>query len=63
MVAVSLWFLMVSRDVQNTIDLGRMLASVPRGPTRLVLDSHDEDDPKYIVKAMSLERKLPLGAS
>eukprot|EP00434_Breviolum_minutum_P005254 symbB.v1.2.004631.t1/scaffold262.1/size347640/6 len=58
MVAVTLWFLMVSDDVTTTLDLGRVLLSVPVGETCLVLDTHDEDEPKYRLTHMSRARKV-----
>lgn len=58
MVALTLWFLMVSDDVTTTLDLGRVLMTIPTGPTCLVLDTDDEDDPKYVLSHLSFSRKL-----
>ncbi|OLQ15149.1 hypothetical protein AK812_SmicGene602 [Symbiodinium microadriaticum] len=46
MVAVTLWFLMVSGDVVKTLDGG------------LVLDTEDEDEPKYTLTNLSRARKV-----
>ncbi|CAL1148012.1 unnamed protein product [Cladocopium goreaui] len=58
MVAVTLWFLMVSDDVTTTLDLGRVLITIPVGQTCLVLDTEDEEDPKYRLTHISFSRKL-----